>query len=293
MEPEFPLVEWDRLVEKCNITLNLLRSARTNPSLSSYTYIFGEFDFSATSLAPPGTEVVAHIKSNVRRTWELNIEVGWYVGPSMKHYRCVQCYFPRTKTTRDCDTVTFFPKNVLFPEIKLEDFLRQAAEDIVTILTLPPSTTTPSLKAGDPVRNALLTLATQLKRGEKNTYQEKISEPVASPRVQPTVIPAHTPPPTPLPRVEVPSQIPPTYNPVSILQLNSKDPKKYAFKIIDTIYILSDHNPFQNNVSIRHQVTSEQIIVIEPHVNFLPIVCFNVMPPISIKKMVRKKQSTV
>ena len=104
------------------------------------------------------------MKPSVRRTWELNGEVGCYVGPSIQHYRCVQCYFTRTKTLRDCDTVTFFPTTIPFPELKLDDYLRQAAGDIISILTLPPSTTTPSLEAGDPVRNALLNLATQLKR---------------------------------------------------------------------------------------------------------------------------------
>ena len=78
--------------------------------------------------------------------------------------------------------ITFFPKNFPFPEIKLEDFLRKANEDIVTILTFPPSITTPSLKAGDPVLNVLLTLATQLKRVQKK-LSRKIPEAVASLRV--------------------------------------------------------------------------------------------------------------
>ena len=173
LDPEFPLIEWNILIEQCNITLNILRSARVNPSLSSYTYIFEEFDFSATPSAPLGTKILAHIKSNVHRPWELNGEVGWYVDPAMKRYRCVQCYFPRTRTTRNCDMVTFFPKNVPFPEIKLEDFLRIAAEDIFTILTLPPSATTPSLEVGNPVRNTLLTLATQLKRVKKILIKKK------------------------------------------------------------------------------------------------------------------------
>ena len=90
-------------------------------------------------------------------------ETGWYVGPSVKDYRCVTYYFPRTKTTRDCETVAFFPSSIPFPKVKPEDFLRQAASDIISILTLPPSTTTPNLQAGDPVRNDLITLATKLK----------------------------------------------------------------------------------------------------------------------------------
>ena len=161
VDPNFPLSEWDRLIGQCNITLNLLRSARVHPKISAYTYICGEFDFKSTPLAPPGTKVVAHIKPSNRATYELNGEMGWYIGPSMNHYRCVQCYFPRTRTVRDCDTVTFLPTVIPFPEVSLVDHLKQAASDIVTILTSPPSPTTPSLQEGDPIRAALTELATQ------------------------------------------------------------------------------------------------------------------------------------
>ena len=68
---------------------------------------------------------------------------------------------------RICDTVTFLPNTVPFPQIKLDDFLRQAATDIVKILSNPPSTTTPSLQAGDSTYNALLDLATTLNRIDK------------------------------------------------------------------------------------------------------------------------------
>ena len=84
--------------------------------------MFGEFDFAATPLAPPRTKIVAHIKSGQNFKWELSGEVGWYVDPSIQHYRCVRCYFPCTKTTRDCYTVTFSPTTIPFPEIKLQDF---------------------------------------------------------------------------------------------------------------------------------------------------------------------------
>ena len=45
VDPNFPLVEWDRLVNQSNITLNLLRSTRSNPSLSAHTFLFGNFNF--------------------------------------------------------------------------------------------------------------------------------------------------------------------------------------------------------------------------------------------------------
>ena len=65
------------------------------------------------------------------------------------------------------DTVTFSPTVVPFPKVSTDDFLRQAATDIITILTEPPSSTTPTLEAGDGTRNALLKIAETLKRADK------------------------------------------------------------------------------------------------------------------------------
>ena len=45
VDPNFPLSEWDTLIELTKITLNLLRTARSNPKLSSYAYMFREFNF--------------------------------------------------------------------------------------------------------------------------------------------------------------------------------------------------------------------------------------------------------
>ena len=104
------------------MTLNMLRASRVNPNISAYAYLFGEFDFNVTPLAPPGTRVVAHIKPVVRETWAPNSKYAWCVGPSMENYRCVNCYFPQTNATRDVDTITFFPLTIPFPQIKIDDF---------------------------------------------------------------------------------------------------------------------------------------------------------------------------
>ena len=151
-DPKFPILEWDRLIPQANITLNLICTARANTKLSAYAYVYGNFNFSATPLAPSGTKIVAHIDPSNKATWELNGEVGWYVGPAMQHYRCITAYFPRTRTTRICDMVTSFPHDVPFPRVTLKDHIQQAAEDITNILKKSPSTTVPSLQAGDPVK---------------------------------------------------------------------------------------------------------------------------------------------
>ena len=144
-DPDFPLNQWDLLVDQANLTLNLLRSAQSNPKLSAHAYLFGNFDFSATPLAPPGTRVIAYKPKNTRTTWGAHGEDGWYIGPAPEHYRCVSVYFPKTRTVRQVDTVRYFPSIIPFPKTSLADHLRQASTDIISILTNPPSTITPEL----------------------------------------------------------------------------------------------------------------------------------------------------
>ena len=57
-------------------SLNLIRSARINPNLSSYAYVFRQFDYNKTPLAPPGTRVVAHDTPEKRAMWVLNVDTG-------------------------------------------------------------------------------------------------------------------------------------------------------------------------------------------------------------------------
>ena len=199
---------------------------------------------------------MTHIKPNNRGTWELNGEVGWYVGPSMRHYRCVKCYFPRTKTDRDCDKVTFFPTSVPFPQVKLVDFLKHAATDIITILTSPLSTATPSLQAGDPVRKALLTLATQLNRIDKLPALQKPT--AASPRVLTPTIQRFSEPVACPPRVQesTPSSIP-----AANLQHHSKTLKNTRFKnTIPHKYHLRPRTRLQNSVGTNFKnIAVEQL----------------------------------
>ena len=62
VHPGFPMSEWDRLLFQGELTLNLLRASRVNPKISAYTYLFGNFDFNKTPLAPPGSKVLVHLK---------------------------------------------------------------------------------------------------------------------------------------------------------------------------------------------------------------------------------------
>ena len=58
----FTLSEWDRLISHVEITLNLLKAARSDPKLSSWAYLFGQFNYMSTPVVPPWIKVLAHDK---------------------------------------------------------------------------------------------------------------------------------------------------------------------------------------------------------------------------------------
>ena len=66
---KFPIREWDRLLPHATMTINMLRNTRINPSLSSYTYLFGNHDFAKHPLAPFGLKVTIHNITNTRGSW--------------------------------------------------------------------------------------------------------------------------------------------------------------------------------------------------------------------------------
>ena len=116
--------------------------------------------------------------------WRTRLASGSLTGT----FCCINCFFPKTQTERHVDTATFFPTVIPFPEIKLEDFLQQTATDIVTIVSAPPKNTLPTLKIGQEHQNALLELATILKRIEplsKSSTPEPLqNSPAKLPRVE-------------------------------------------------------------------------------------------------------------
>ena len=63
----------------------------------------------------------------------------------------------------DADTVEFFPTTTPFPCILTDDYLRQAATDLVDILCAPKNNI-PSLAYGSPKTNEYIHLAQILKQ---------------------------------------------------------------------------------------------------------------------------------
>ena len=176
----------------------MLRSSRIHPSLSAHASLFGNYDFNRVPLAPPGTQVVAHVAADSRTTFGQHGKVGWYIGPSPEHYRCYKCYFSDTMSERDVLTVDFFPEKIPFPRFTAEDYLKQTAEDMLHLLhSKSTSTSTTPLSFGPPILNAFAKVADILGRAIQPPL------PPSAPRV------SISPTPVAPPRVSIPSQ-PPT-----------------------------------------------------------------------------------
>ena len=118
----FSATEWDRLISQENITINLLRSSRRNPSLSAYAATYGSFIFNEIPLAPPGTRTTVHLKPSKRKSWDVHGVDDWYIGPSMDHYRCFKWFIPEIVAVHDADTVELFLQQIPFPEVTMKLF---------------------------------------------------------------------------------------------------------------------------------------------------------------------------
>jgi hypothetical protein len=134
VDPIFPLHLWDRLLPQAEIKLNILRTSRIHPYLSAAAHFHGLVDYNKTAFSPPGCKIIAHEKPGKRRTWAPHGKHGYYLGPTMHHYRSQNVYISSTASERIVDTLEFFPHNYQMPQLSLTDRLIMAAKDMTDAL---------------------------------------------------------------------------------------------------------------------------------------------------------------
>ena len=111
-DPDFQMQLWDRLLPQAKITLNLLQQANANPKLLAYAYLNGPFDYNKMPLAPMGSKVQIHEKTDNRGTWAYHSVDGWYLYTSSEHYRTHNCHVKATRSEQLSDTVQFQVKGI-------------------------------------------------------------------------------------------------------------------------------------------------------------------------------------
>ena len=70
VHPDIPLHLWCKLLPQAEMTLNMVRPCRSNPKLSAYSSLEGEFSYKYTPLAPLGAKVIGLDCPTTRQTWE-------------------------------------------------------------------------------------------------------------------------------------------------------------------------------------------------------------------------------
>ena len=121
-------------------------------------------------MAPLGTRVIVHDKSGNRTSWGHHGTLGWYIGPSLDHYRFMKCYMPATDIVRITDTLQYIPKAFSFAKTTTEDYLQQVIGDIIETMK-DPLKTLPFLSYGDATKNVINQISHILHR---STYQPRL-----------------------------------------------------------------------------------------------------------------------
>jgi hypothetical protein len=113
----FPITNWCCLANQCNYTINMLCPCCQNPLLSAFEAMEGSYLFDATPMAPPGTKVPVHLKPTYCKSWSFHASNGWYIGPSLKHSRCIRAIMEGTGGKRLTNTFCFKHQAMAIPII--------------------------------------------------------------------------------------------------------------------------------------------------------------------------------
>ena len=127
----FLLNLWDLLLRQAEHTFNMLRPSCMTPTVSSYTYLWGQHDYNPNPFAPLGCKVESHLVPGIRETWAPHTASGYYVGTSWEHYRCHKVYIIDTRHTNMCSSLFFKHKYLTMPSLTPADALIRASDDLL------------------------------------------------------------------------------------------------------------------------------------------------------------------
>ena len=78
-DPDYPDNCWDLLMPQINITLNLLRQSKRDPTKSAYEVLNEPFNYDSTPLAPPGCKTIAFESPQSRKSFAPHGIAAWYI----------------------------------------------------------------------------------------------------------------------------------------------------------------------------------------------------------------------
>jgi hypothetical protein len=212
VDPLFPPNQWDLLLPQAELTVNLLRQSTMFPTMSAWEHLNGPYNFDATPMGPPGCRIISHAKGSTRRSYDFRGNSGFYVGPSLEHYRCYKVVKSSTQHTVVCDTVVFQHPTLSCPELSPEDRIIHCLRALTKAIKSDrsPDSTQAQLLAIESLR-AIFTPSRPAPTAIISTSTAIPSPPIAAPRPRVAVAPPRVP--AALPRVGVNPPRVPAYAP--------------------------------------------------------------------------------
>jgi hypothetical protein len=129
----FKMTNWCKMLEQCDITLNMMRPCTLNPLLSAFEAMEGMYSFDATPMAPIGTEMLMHLKPIRRHTWDYHAVKAWYFAPALKHYRVVKGVL-ESGAVRLTDTWKFKHHALTIPTVSAADRIAKATQHLASTI---------------------------------------------------------------------------------------------------------------------------------------------------------------
>ena len=84
----FRISNWCKMLEQCEITLNMMLPFKNNLNPSAFEDMEWMYPFDARTVYPVGTETPIRVKPVRCQSWRYHTMLGWYFSPALKHY-CV------------------------------------------------------------------------------------------------------------------------------------------------------------------------------------------------------------
>jgi hypothetical protein len=108
--PDFPDDLWDQLHPYAEITLNVMRSWRPDPSLSAWSGLHRlSYDFSAHPIHHLGQLYLVFSDPDHRDTWAPHRDRAFTLGPALTHYRYQRVYVVSSRSERITLALAHFP----------------------------------------------------------------------------------------------------------------------------------------------------------------------------------------
>ncbi|KAL7425608.1 hypothetical protein ACHAXH_000191, partial [Discostella pseudostelligera] len=130
-DKQFPFHLWSHLGLQAEITCNLLRRSRIDPTISAYHQLHNKpYDWNFNPLAPPGTRAIIYNPPQLRTSWGPRGIDAWYCGPSLDHYRGCKFYIPETRGFRISATYQLFPTHCKLPTLSPMEHIKEVIAEL-------------------------------------------------------------------------------------------------------------------------------------------------------------------